>query len=138
MQILHAIIISLLLTNGLYSGQVVSTLSASDFRSIYRELEAAGEHKAALLNSLSEMTVKEYLTRNCTGDSYPAPAVCVSKDASLFAAAEYMVTHHIHRVWIVSDGNSAGELEGVGIGCLSFTDIIKSVMKSLMPEEAAK
>lgn len=115
----------------------MSTLSSSDFRSIYRELEEAGEHKGALLKSLSDMTVKQYLTRNCTGDAYPAPAVCVSKDASLFAAAEYMVNHHIHRVWIVNDGNTEGELEGVGVGCLSFTDIIKSVMESLLPENDA-
>lgn len=110
----------------------MSTLSSSDFRSIYADLENAGDHKAALLKSLSEMSVKQFLTRNCSDDNYPTPAVCVSKDASLFAAAEYMVNHHIHRVWIVSDGE--GSQEGVGVGCLSYTDIIKAVAKSLKEE----
>ena len=109
----------------------MSTLSASDIRPLYQELEAAGSTKGALLKALGDMTVRQFLTRNSPTDAYPSPAICVAKDASLLEAAQYMVKHHIHRVWIVTNGDGGGEgggLQGVGVGCLSFTDIIRAVL----------
>lgn len=107
-------------------GQIVSTLSAADTRSIWRDLETAGPNKSALLTSLSTMTVKDFLLRNSPpGDTtYPRSAVCITRDASIGDAAEYMVRHHIHRVWII---DTIDGVNGVGCGCLSYTDLIRAL-----------
>lgn len=128
------------LFNILMAGQVVSNLSGSDVRdAISKEVD--------LLSFLS-LTVKEFLSTDYLGVQASHPArtsfssvasdegkngtyrslgVCTTVQGSLLANAQYMVTHHIHRVWVVAPPEAADGLDRFGIACLSLSDIIKAV-----------
>jgi CBS-domain-containing membrane protein len=106
------------------TGQIVATLSASDFRSM-----SADTNFSAYLT----MTVQDFLSEDRdegTADrskTYRAgAAVCITSKGPILSAVEYMIDYHKHRVWVVAPDDSTG-LHAFGVGCISLTDVIRTI-----------
>ena len=73
------------------------------------------------------MTVRDYLF-DPFDNRYKTVAKCVGTSDTLIDCAQCMAIHHIHRVWAVTEKDN--DFCRIGIGCISVTDIIKSVRDS--------
>jgi hypothetical protein len=84
-----------------------------------------------------QLSVKQFLTGSGSsedsdeedeeeGAEYPQHAVCITTKGSILTAARFLIDNHMHRVWVVAPPDFSG-LEGFGVGCLSLTDILRTI-----------
>lgn len=101
------------------TGLLVTTISASDFRSLTIET----------LNMAFHMTIGQILFElNC--GQLPVPC-CVDETVSLLVAARTMLDKKIHRIWIYNGAIIPGTEPGLShIGVLSLTDVIRPLYRS--------
>lgn len=97
------------------NGHLVSTLSMSDFRGTF----------STLVGAMIPMSIHEFLVGQHNG-KLVAPVTANAED-TIGYAAQRMIDHHIHRVWVL-DINFPHEMKGV----VTLTDIISVCFRSLL------
>ena len=101
------------------TGLLVTTISASDFRSLTVDT----------LNLAFHMTIGQFLFELNRG-RLPEPC-CIDETVSLRTAAQTMLDKKIHRIWVYSGEVISRAGHGSSnIGVLSLTDVIRALYRS--------
>ena len=98
-------------------GTVLTTLSATDMKGVLSTMVAL----------IAPMTVMDFLLYT-HGDVIPSP-YSLSASTSIREAAQAMILHGFHRVWVSSSSSGPRQRGGV----VSMTDVIRSIFTSELP-----